>query len=109
MNDTTTRFAPQRRRLQWLAGAVLALGLLAAPAFAQGELTNGEVRKIDLENRKITLRHDPIKSLDMPAMTMVYQVPPELALDKLKVGDKVRFAAIEAAGKYTVTELQPAK
>ena len=70
------------------------------PAPAQGTLVDGEVRKVDLDAQKITLRHGPIPNLDMPAMTMVFQV---------KAGDKVRFAADKIGGAYTVTRMETTK
>ncbi len=76
----------------------------AAPEFA-----DAEVRKIDKANKKITLKHGEIKNLNMPPMTMVFQVGDAKALDKLQPGDKVRFRAANLAGKYTVTEIAPAR
>ena len=88
-----------------VAGAVA----LSLAAFAQAvEMTDGEVRKIDKAQKKITLKHAEIKSLDMPGMTMVFVVKDETMLDKLKSGDKVRFKAVNDAGKLTVTEIEPA-
>ncbi len=96
-------------------------GLAAVPAHAQTvapvpadkaagvELSDAEVRKIDKDNRKITLRHGPIKNLDMPPMTMVFQVSDAALLDKVQAGDKVRFAAVNDAGRLTVTQIQPAR
>lgn len=75
----------------------------------QVELSEGEVRKIDKEAKKITIRHGPIKNLDMPAMTMVFQVKDPAMLDQVKTGDKVRFSAEKAGGAYSVTTIQPAK
>ena len=82
----------------------------AAPA-AQSptEMSDGEVRKIDLEGKKITLKHGPLKNLDMPAMTMAFQVSDAAMLRKLKVGDKVRFVAANPAGTLTVTSIQLAQ
>jgi Cu/Ag efflux protein CusF len=76
---------------------------------ATSDLSEGEVRKIDKENRKITLKHGPIKNLDMPAMTMVFVAADPALLNKVKVGDKVRFVAANPGGKLTVTEIQPAR
>jgi Cu/Ag efflux protein CusF len=75
---------------------------------AAGDMTDGEVRKVDKEGGKLTLKHADIKSLDMPAMTMVFTVKDKAMLDKLKAGDKIKFKAINDAGKFTVTELQMA-
>ena len=93
-----------------LRGISLALATLVLAATAQAsELTDAEVRKIDKDGGKLTLRHAEIKSLDMPAMTMVFVVKDKATLDKLKAGDKVRFKAVLDAGKYTVTELELAQ
>ncbi|MCR5864604.1 copper-binding protein [Aquincola sp. J276] len=76
---------------------------------AAGDMTDGEVRKVDKEGGKLTLKHADIKSLDMPAMTMVFVVKDKAMLDKLKAGDKIKFKAINDAGKFTVTEMQMAQ
>jgi Cu/Ag efflux protein CusF len=73
---------------------------------ASAELSDGEVRKVDKDNKKLTLRHGPLQNLDMPAMTMVFQVSDEAMLDKLQAGDKVRFRAEKQDGKFTVTRLE---
>ena len=83
-----------------------------APATATAtatEMADGEVRKIDMEGGKLTLKHGDIKSLDMPGMTMVFVVKDKAMLDKLKTGDKEKFKAINDGGKFTVTEIQPAR
>lgn len=76
---------------------------------AAGDMTDGEVRKVDKDGGKLTLRHADIKNLDMPAMTMVFVVKDKALLDKLKAGDKIKFKAINDAGKLTVTEMQMAQ
>jgi Cu(I)/Ag(I) efflux system periplasmic protein CusF len=73
------------------------------------QLTEGEVRKVDKDARKITIRHAPIVHLDMPAMTMVFQVKDPALLDKVKTGDKVRFAAEKTGGTFTVTTIETTK
>ena len=72
-------------------------------------LAEGEVRKVDREAKKITIRHGPLADLDMPAMTMVFQVRDPALLDKVKAGDKVRFQAEHVSGAYVVTRIEPAK
>ncbi len=72
-------------------------------------MTEGEVRKIDKEAKKITLKHGPIVNLEMPAMTMVFQVADPAMLDHLKAGDKVRFSADKAGSGYAVTKIEPGK
>ena len=83
-------------------------GKPTAPAASSG-MTDGEVRKVDREGGKVTLRHAEIKSLDMPAMTMVFVVKDKAMLDKLKVGDKIKFKANSDGGKLTVTEIASGK
>jgi Cu(I)/Ag(I) efflux system periplasmic protein CusF len=87
------------------ASAPAAKATQTAPA----DMTEGEVRKVDAAARKITLKHGPIKNLDMPAMTMVFDVPDAALLAKVKAGDKVRFVAANPGGKLTVTDIQPVK
>lgn len=77
-----------------------------APAPAAVELTDGEVKKIDKEAGKITLRHGELKNLNMAAMSMVFRVKEPGMLEKVKVGDKVRFAADRVNGAITVVQLQ---
>ena len=89
-----------------LAAAAL---LLAGGAFATGDMTDAEVRKVDKEAGKITLKHGEIRNLDMPPMTMVFTVKDKAMLDKLQAGDKVQFKADKAEGKYRVIEIAPAK
>ena len=76
---------------------------------AAGDLVEGEIRKVDAEAAKITIRHGEIKNLDMPAMTMVFNVKDKAMVEKLKVGDKVKFKAISEGDQYVVTELQLAQ
>lgn len=75
-------------------------------AQASAPLTDGEVRKVDKEAKKITLRHGPIENLDMPAMSMVFQVKDPAMLDEVKAGDRVRFLADKVNGQYFVTRIE---
>ena len=84
--------------------AVFSTLLAGGLAFAQS-VTEGEVRKIDKEQGKITLKHGEIKNLDMPAMTMVFRVKEPALLDKVKEGDKVGFTAEKVSGQFTVTSI----
>jgi Cu(I)/Ag(I) efflux system periplasmic protein CusF len=93
---------------RWLATAALTLVSLSILA-QDADMTDGEVRKIDKAQSKITLKHGDIKNLDMPGMTMVFVVKDKAMLDKLAPGDKVKFKAVNDAGKFTVTDIQPLK
>jgi Cu/Ag efflux protein CusF len=72
-------------------------------------LADGEIRKVDKDARKLTIKHGPIANLDMPAMTMVFQVKDPALLDQVKAGDKVRFAADKVGGAYVVTRFEPSR
>ncbi len=83
---------------------LIAAATLSITAFAQP--TDGEVKKIDKAQGKVTLKHGEIKNLDMPAMTMVFRVKDAKMLDGLAEGAKVRFAAEKIDGQYTVTDIK---
>ena len=80
-----------------------------ASAEAAAPLSQGEVRKIDLAGKKITLRHGPIDSVGMPPMTMVFSVRDAALLEGIKTGDKVRFQVEQQGSQFVVTELQAAE
>ena len=87
--------------------ATAALAALSTVAVAQNtDTTDGEVRKIDKAQSKITLKHGEIKKLDMPPMTMVFRVKDPAMLDQVKQGDKIKFSAEKIGGQYTVTGIE---
>lgn len=89
-----------------LAGPVLADQHSAAPATSStAAMSQGEIRKIDAANQKITLRHGPLANLGMPPMTMVFKVQDAAQLEGLKVGDKVSFVALQQGSQFVVSEL----
>jgi Cu/Ag efflux protein CusF len=91
-------------------GAALALCIVPTLALAQGTSTaDGEIRKVDKDAKKLTIKHGPMPGLDMPAMTMVFQVKDLALLDKVKPGDKVTFEAQKLGGTFTVTRIEQAK
>ena len=69
-------------------------------------MTEAEVRKIDVAGGKITLKHGEIKNIEMPAMTMVFQVKDRGVLTQVKAGDKVQFTADKIRGAYTVLSIE---
>ena len=93
--------------------ALILAAALAGPTVAsnhrQAPLADGEVRKVDKNAQKITIRHGPIPSMDMPAMTMVYRAKEPAILDQVKAGDKVKFQAEKVDGVFTVTKIEPAQ
>lgn len=110
----------------FLNATVLAVtAFVGSPAFAQMNMdhgkmemaemaempgmTDGEVRKINKEASKITIKHGDIKHMDMPGMTMVFVVKDKALLDKTTVGAKIQFMAANENGQMMVTDIQPAK
>jgi Cu/Ag efflux protein CusF len=81
----------------------------ASAAAAPAAMTEGEVRKVDKEQGKLTLRHGAISNLEMPGMTMVFRVADLKMLDIVKEGDKVKFTADKVDGALTVTAIEVAK
>jgi len=73
---------------------------------AASTLVNGEIRKIDVSRNRVTIRHEAIKSLNMPAMTMVYTVRNPQSLKGLMEGELVQFSAVEEKGQFVVTRIR---
>jgi Cu/Ag efflux protein CusF len=69
-------------------------------------MSEGEIRKIDKDTGKLTIKHGEIKNLGMPPMTMVFRVKEASMLEKVKAGDAVRFNVEKIGGQYTVTALE---
>src|SRR5437588_8311464 len=72
-------------------------------------MSDGEVRKVDKEAGKITIKHGPLANLDMPGMTMVFRVKDPAMLDRVKEGDKIKFVADRMNGSLTVILMEPSK
>jgi Cu(I)/Ag(I) efflux system protein CusF len=124
-NRTEIAFRIQGDVMKSILAVTLCIGTFAAqPAFSDEAhhkkpqevvvaqavaMTEAEVRKVDKVAKKITLKHGPIPSLDMPGMTMVFQVADPAMLDQVKAGDKVRFTADKIGGGYAVTKIEPQK
>jgi Cu/Ag efflux protein CusF len=102
-----------------LLNALAMVGMLSGTAFTTVHaaetassnavaMSQAEVRKIDMANQKITLRHGPLANLGMPPMTMVFTVQDATQLEGLNVGDKVQFVAQQQGSQFVATELTPA-
>ena len=100
------------RKMSVMAASMLVLsgGMLASVTLAQAPMVNGQVTKIDEAAGKITLKHGPIKKLDMnEGMTMVFRAQDPAMLKQLKVGEKVKFDADRVNGQITVTKIEKAR
>jgi Cu(I)/Ag(I) efflux system protein CusF len=87
----------------WLAAAASEPAAAEQPTSTSG-YTEGELKKIDIDQSKITIKHGPIDNLGMPGMTMVFRADPAV-LVQFKAGDLVRFKADRVGGSLKVTEL----
>jgi Cu/Ag efflux protein CusF len=91
-----------------ILGTVLALSPTALSA--QTGLADGEVVKVDESAGKITIKHGPIKKLDMDeGMTMVFKANDPAMLKQVKQGDKIKFDADNVNGQFTVTRIEKKK
>jgi Cu(I)/Ag(I) efflux system periplasmic protein CusF len=122
-SSTRTREVIMNIIQQILAISAVALGAaLPMSSFAQAtmepakteaaqstSLTDGEIKKVDLDNGKVTIKHGDIQHLDMPGMTMVFTAKDKNLLSNLKLGDKVKFMVVQEGGKMIVTDIQPAR
>ena len=81
----------------------------SAPAAATDAATEGEVKKVDKEAGKITIKHGALKNLDMPPMTMVFRAMDPAMLSQVKVGDKITFVAEKVNGQFTATQVEVKK
>ncbi|MCB1377721.1 MAG: copper-binding protein [Alphaproteobacteria bacterium] len=85
--------------------AAATLSLMTTGAWSS-EFTKGVVKKVDLKAKKVTVIHEELKSLDMPAMTMVFRTATDEMLASLKDGQTIEFVADRVNGKLTITEIR---
>lgn len=91
-----------KKYLRGLAGALFVL----LASVAQAQWANGEIRRIDAQNLRLTIKHGEIKTLDMPPMTMVFYVKDSVLLQGLAVQDTIEFQASLEGTKYYLTEVK---
>ncbi|MBA4141839.1 MAG: copper-binding protein [Nitrosospira sp.] len=64
------------------------------------------VKDVDMASGKVTLAHEPVKSLNWPAMTMGFRVKDRTLFDKLVTGKKVKVEFIQQGSDYLVTAVK---
>ena len=117
------QYKQRNTRQHWTPGLVIACSLLfaGAPAHADhhegghggtqaqaSEKVNAEIRKIDAENGKVTLKHEALTQFNMGAMTMVFRVEDPSMLKSFSEGDKIRFVPAKKNGQYVVQSMEKA-
>jgi len=88
-----------------LGTVIISASVFSVTSFAQTEMAQGQVTRIDMSTGKVTIRHGEIKSIDMPPMTMVFTAKPKSTLDGLKVGDKIDFVATQENDALFITKV----
>ncbi|OGS95842.1 MAG: RND transporter, partial [Gallionellales bacterium RBG_16_56_9] len=78
-------------------------------AEAPMSMSEGQVKKIDKDAGKITIKHGELKNLDMPPMTMVFRVKDPAMLDQVNAGNSISFVAEKLGGQLTVTRIEAKK
>lgn len=86
-----------------IAGVIA--GISTTAAFAE-EFTKGTVKKVTADKGKVSVAHEELKNLEMPAMTMVFRTATPEMLDQLKAGQEIEFVAERVNGKLTITKLK---
>ena len=90
--------------------SALALCVGSPAALAQSTLIDGQVTKVDASAGNVTIKHGPIKKLEMDVgMTMVFHAQDPEMLKTVKAGDKIKFDADSVNGQLTVTKIEKAK
>ncbi|MCE3261316.1 MAG: copper-binding protein [Pseudoduganella sp.] len=79
----------------------------AIPATSASDTVRAEVRKVDKQARKLTLKHGELKDLGMGPMVMVFQVHDAALLDKATAGQQVKATLQKVNGVLSVTALEP--
>ncbi|WP_342635559.1 copper-binding protein [Antarcticimicrobium luteum] len=82
----------------------LALALSAGLAMAE-TYTKGKIKKVDAKAGKVTIIHEELVDLDMPAMTMVFRANEEMIVNMAE-GQDIEFVAARVDGKLTVIALK---
>ncbi|MDB5855325.1 MAG: transporter [Herminiimonas sp.] len=92
--------------LSSVAGAHAQSPQAGATAAVPESMSTGEVKKVNKDAGKLTIKHGPLENLGMGAMTMAFRVQDPVTLEEVTVGDKIRFVAEAPNGKLTVTKLK---
>ena len=91
------------------AAQIAAMAPMASASAGQSSMSEGEIKNIDKDAGKLTIKHGELKNLGMPGMTMVFRVKDPAMLGQVKVDDKIHFVADKVGGALTVTRLEVAK
>lgn len=86
-------------------GVAMVIALMSSSVMA-AEYTKGVVKKVNMKSHKVTIIHEELKDLGMPAMTMVFRTVDDAMLEKMSAGDEIEFIADRVKGKLTIIELK---
>ncbi len=88
-----------------LWAALVALALAACGPGTENYDAAGRVKRMDAPSRQITIAHEEIRGF-MPAMTMNFDVAPDVPLDQVHPGDRIRFRLERSATRLRITAIQ---
>lgn len=77
-----------------------------APAVAAAPMSDGEIKKVDRQARKVTVKHGPLASVNMPPMTMAFGVSNEALLEGINAGDKIQFVVEKRGPALVITRME---
>lgn len=89
-----------------IVSTVIAMAIASPVAVHAEEFTKGVVKKVDMKNKKVTIKHEELSGLDMPAMTMVFVPGDDAMLENMKEGAEIEFVADRVDGKLTVVKIK---
>jgi len=76
------------------------------PASAKVHKGTGKVTKVDPAGGSVTIAHEPVSTMNWPAMTMTFKAKDKKLLEKVKQGEKVDFEFIQQGKDYVVTAVK---
>ena len=90
--------------------SVAAVTVLLAASYLQAvDMTKGVVKRVDVANGKLTIKHEEIVNLDMPGMTMVFDLKDKAAAGRFVPGDTVKFAVEVQGNKMVITQIEASR
>ena len=81
-------------------------GKKQAAATQSAHTAVARVKKVDATAGTVTLAHEPVKSLNWPAMTMGFKVTDRSLLDKLAEGKKVEVEFKQVGKDYVIISVK---
>jgi Cu/Ag efflux protein CusF len=87
-------------------GGMKGMDMKAEKKDAKGTVhkATGVVTRMDKD--KVTIKHEPVPSMNWPSMTMAFKVKDKAVMDKMKKDAKVSFEFVQEGKDYIVTAVR---